>query len=324
MDALQPDGLYPDIVPFDSGRLAVPGGHELYYEQCGAPHGIPAVVLHGGPGSGCSPRQRRYFDPGCYRLVLFDQRGSGRSSPLGETRHNHTAELVADIDRLRSHLGIERWLVFGGSWGSTLAAAYAAAHKSSCAGVLMRGTFLAGSRDLDWFFGGAACLFPQEWERFAEVAPRRHRRNLLHWLARSFEGGDTDTQGRAAAAWQAWELCLGGSPPVEPPAGEALNRLVAKYRVQSHYLVRRCFLGEARVLRDISLLHGLPVAFVHGRLDFVCRPENAWRAHRTLSGSRLIWVDGAGHDPFHPEMARALVRATDGYAMQGDFGEVVQ
>jgi proline iminopeptidase len=252
--------------------------------------------------------------------VLFDQRGSGRSRPPGETRHNHTGELVADIERLRAHLGIVRWLVFGGSWGAALAAAYAAAHPSACAGALLRGIFLTGRRDLEWFFGGAADLFPEEWERFAGAAPKRHRRNLLHWLARTFESGSADDQQRAAAAWQAWEQCLGGSPPVEPPAGEALERLVAKYRVQSHYLARRCFLGEARVLRDVSLLRGFPVAFVHGRQDLVCRPENAWRASRTLSGSRLIWVDGAGHDPFHPAMARALARATDRYAAHGDFG----
>ena len=315
-----PDGLHPDIEPFDSGHLPVPGGHEIYYEQCGAPQGTPALVLHGGPGSGCSPRQRRFFDPQRYRAVLFDQRGSGRSRPPGETRHNHTGELVADIERLRAHLGIVRWLVFGGSWGAALAAAYAAAHPSACAGALLRGIFLTGRRDLEWFFGGAADLFPEEWERVAGAAPKRHRRNLLHWIARTFESGSADDQRRAAAAWQAWEQCLGGSPPVEPPAGEALERLVAKYRVQSHYLARRCFLGEARVLRDVSLLRGFPVAFVHGRRDLVCRPENAWRASRTLSGSRLIWVDGAGHDPFRPAMAHALTAATDRYAAHGDFG----
>ncbi len=175
--------LHPEIEPFDTGWLDVGDGHRLYFEQVGCREGLAAVYLHGGPGSGCSPRQRRFFDPRRYRAVLFDQRGSGRSTPRGETRHNTTEHLIADMERLRAHLDIERWLVVGGSWGASLAIAYAARHPNSVAGLVLRGVFLTGRRDLEWFFQESAAFAPDAWQRFAAIAPQRRRRNLLDYLA---------------------------------------------------------------------------------------------------------------------------------------------
>ena len=314
-------GLYPEIEPYDFGRLDVGVGHAVHYEQAGVHHGLPALYLHGGPGSGCSPAQRRFFDPGRYRAVLFDQRGSGRSLPSGETRHNTTDHLVADIERLRGHLGSQRWLVVGGSWGASLAIAYAARHKAAVAGLVLRGVFLTGKRDLQWFFQDAAAFVPEAWQRFAATAPKRRRRTLLDYLARCLGGEDPAKASAAAAAWARYEQALAGGPSA--PAGDASTqdaaRLVLKYRVQAYYLARRCFLGEAKLLACVSLLQRVPTAIVHGRLDLVCRQTNAWRVHQTLHGSRLRFVDGCGHHPFVPAMARAVTGAIDHFAEHGDF-----
>lgn len=315
--------LYPDIDPFDTGWLDVGDGHRVCFEQVGRRDGAAAVYLHGGPGSGCSPRQRRFFDPLRYRAVLFDQRGCGRSTPRGETRRNTTEHLIADMERLRTHLGIERWLVAGGSWGASLAIAYAALHPERVSGLVLRGVFLTGRRDLEWFFQEAAAFVPDAWQDFAAVAPQRRRRNLLDYVVRSLAGSDPDQALRAAWAWERYEQALSGGPATPPsdavPGTEAALRLVDKYRVQAHYLSRRCFLGEARLLHFTSLLQRIPAALVHGRLDLVCRPANAWRVHRTLHGSRLAFVPGCGHDPFVPAMARVMTGAIDHFAAHGDF-----
>ncbi|ANB19127.1 prolyl aminopeptidase [Dokdonella koreensis] len=314
--------LHAAIDPFDQGLLATGDGHTLHYEQVGRVDGVPAVFLHGGPGSGCSPRQRRFFDPQRYRAVLFDQRGCGRSTPRGDTRHNTTAHLVEDIERLREHLGIDRWLVVGGSWGSALALAYAGHHRERVAGLLLRGVFLTGRADTDWFFHGVRALAPDDWERFAAHFPRRHRRNLLDACARVFARGDADAVVRTAYAWSLYEHRL--LDPAAPQAGPALSAdllatLVDRYRVQIHYLARRCFLGERTLLGHAAGLHGIPMAIVHGREDRVCRPLAAWRLHRSVAGSRLALVAGGGHDPFAPAMATAFVGALDAFAGTGDF-----
>ncbi|HEY6984981.1 MAG TPA: alpha/beta fold hydrolase [Rhodanobacteraceae bacterium] len=310
---------------FDAGGLDVGHGHRLYYEQAGAADGMPVVLLHGGPGSGSTVRQREFFDGQRYRIVQFDQRGSGRSTPLGETRHNHTDALIADIEALRAHLAIERWLVCGGSWGSALAIAYAARHREQVAGLLLRGMFLTGQGDLDWFFHGVAALAPEANAEFLRVVPRRWQRSVAAWLDRCFERDDPRC-GEIAVAWQAYELALSGDHSVSRPGSTARTqdretspRLVAKYRVQAHYLRRRCFLGEAAVLRAASALRGVPVAIVHGAQDRICRPLNAWRVHRACAGSRLVWAVQAGHNPFHPAIAALLRDASDYFASAGDF-----
>lgn len=313
--------LLPAPAPLlGSGWLDVGHGHRIRYDQTGAARGIPVVLLHGGPGSSSSPGQRAFLDPARYRIVQFDQRGCGRSTPLGATLHNHTDALVEDIEALRRHLGVERWLVAGGSWGATLALAYAARHRERVSGVLLRGVFLAGQADLDWFFHGAAALAPEAHAAFMTAVPRRWRRRVVDWLDRCLADGDGARALRVAAAWQQYENRLERAPPGDLPleGAEAARRL-AKYRVQAHYLARRCFLGEAAVLRAASALHGVPLALVHGTDDWVCRPQNAWRVQRSCSGSRLAWAVGVGHGAGHPATQRLLRAAADGFAASGDF-----
>ncbi len=322
MNTVSGQPLFDPVEAFEHGSLAVPGGHRLALWQSGNPRGRPLLLLHGGPGSCASPMQRRFFDPALFRIVQFDQRGCGASEPAGETRHNHTAALLADIERIRGHLGIECWLVSGGSWGATLAAVYAAAHRARVEGLLLRALFLAGRADLAWFFGAAGALLPQAWQVFLQLAPRSRRRRFTSWLWQVFERDDEALQRRVAGGWQAWEVALQGGVAAGGAVDEAVLR---RYRLQAHYLARQCFLGEAAVLGAISRLHGLPVLMLHGRRDLVCRPVNSWRAWRSLTGSRLQWIDEAGHDPFAPAMASAMVAAAGCFAASGDFdglGEV--
>lgn len=305
-----------------SGWLEVGHGHRVWYAHGGAADGLPVVSLHGGPGSASTPRQREIFDPSRWRVVQFDQRGCGRSTPLGETAHNHADALIEDIEALRAHLGIERWLVSGGSWGSALALAYAARHPARVCGLLLRGIFLSGRADLDWFFHGVADCAPQANAQFLAAIPRHWRRRVPAWLERCFSGADADRQSRVATAWQRYEMQLDhptATTAAMPADDEARARLVAKYRVQAHYLARRCFLGEAAVLRAAAALRGIPVALVHGTRDLVCRPRNAWRLQRVIAGSRLAWADPAGHDPFHPAAFRLLRAASDAFAGTRDF-----
>jgi proline iminopeptidase len=309
----------PATTAFDAGWLDVDHGHRIRYEQSGSAAGIPVVMLHGGPGSGASPRQREMFEPSRWRIVQFDQRGAGLSTPQGATAHNHTGALIADIEALREKLGIERWLVAGGSWGATLALVYAARHRERVSGVLLRGVFLASDADLDWFFHGVAAFAPEAHAELIAHVPRRWRRNVPAWLDRCF-ARDDPRSAEIAAAWQRYELRLDRErADAIPSTADAAARLVAKYRVQAHYLARRCFLGERAVIRAASTLRGVPVAIVHGEHDWICRPENAWRVHRAAAGSRLAWAAGAGHSPFHPATSALMRSATDAFAANGDF-----
>lgn len=323
--AIDDPTLFPPVEPFMSGMLDVGDGHAVYFEQCGNPDGVPVVFLHGGPGSGCVARHRRFFDPARYRIVLFDQRGCGRSTPRGELRHNTAAHLVADIESLRAHLNIGRWLVFGGSWGSSLALAYCAAHKAACSGAILRGVFLTGKRDVEWFFQDMKAQLPDAWARLAARAPKRRQHDLLAWYADCIGGNDRAAALSVVREWMRWEDALtqpGRSVGEVPePAGDEVQRLIDKYRLQAHYLLRECFLGEKRLLDCAARMHGLPTAILHGRLDLICKPEAAWRVHRTLHGSRLRLVDGAGHSPFDAPMAQALVGATSHFAAHGDFAD---
>ncbi len=316
---------WPLPATFDANTLALDHGHHLYYEQAGAANGIPVLVLHGGPGSSSTQRQREFFDGEKFRIVQFDQRGCGRSEPRGAIEHNDTGALIADIERLREQLAIEGWLVFGGSWGAALALAYAAQHGERVTGMVLRGVFLTGKADLDWFFHGAAALLPEAHLRFIEQIPRRWRRSVPTYLDRSFQSGDTLKQSRLALEWQRYESAL-SSPYVAPRAApssadSAVDAWRATYTIQAHYLARRCFLGEAAVLRAAANLRGVPVAIVHGTLDFVCRPLNAWRLHRACAGSRLAWAEGAGHNPCHPASLRLLRDAVECFATQRDFAQ---
>ncbi|MDR3451432.1 MAG: alpha/beta fold hydrolase [Rhodoferax sp.] len=307
-----------------TGRLAVSAGHVLHWEDWGATGGVPAVVLHGGPGSGFSAALRRFFDPARYRVVAFDQRGCGRSTPRGETRNNDTALLIDDIEALRRHLGIAHWLVVGGSWGATLAIAYAAQHREVVSGMLLRGLFVPSQAELDWFFQGAAAQFPAAWQRLAAAAPATAQSDLLTWLGEVFAGPDRLLQRQAALAWLDWERTLAGAPATSPSLGdEALDAAIDRYRVQVHYLAHRCWLDEAGLSNACAGVQGLPVQLLHGRADAVCRPAAAWKAHEAMPGSRFRWVEGAGHDPFHPAMVAAMEDALEVFARQCDFAPKV-
>lgn len=307
--------LYPDTPPWRSQQWPVGQGHALRVQEFGHADGIPALVLHGGPGSGCSPLLRRVFDPRRYRVICVDQRGAGHSTPGGATRHNSTPDLLGDLRRLRLHLGLPGWLVVGGSWGATLALLHAADEPQAVAALLLRSSFLARAEDIDGFFQGAARLLPEAWQAFAASAPEAHRGKLLGWLAQVFRQGDAHSQQAAAAAWWAWEQALCGTlAPL--PQGAALQALVDRYRVQSHYLQQGCFL-EAPLLQRCAGVPPVPTLLLHADNDRVCRPEGALALHAQLPHAALRWVSAAGHDAGHPAMVAATVQALDGYAHSG-------
>ena len=286
--------------------------HRLYFETLGNPSGEPVLVLHGGPGSGCSPRLAELYDTARQCVVLFDQRGAGRSTPAGETRANTTAHLIADIELLRRHLGIARWRVTGGSWGATLALAYAAATPLATSGLVLRSTFMPGAANVRWFFQTMAELNPAAWQALAAVVPEGARHDLLAALQVCLNGADHAAARAAALAWVRYERALAEpSAPLDdrPPGIAELDRLVLKYRLQAHYLRAACFLDEAAFLSACEALAGLPVTLIHGRLDRVCPPANAERIHARIAGSRLVWVDGCGHEAFHPAMVSAWRQA---------------
>lgn len=302
--------------PCQAGLLPVDHGHVLHWEATGAVDGTPALVLHGGPGSGGSAALHGSFDLTRFRVVGFDQRGAGRSTPRGETRHNDTAALVGDIERLRRHLGIASWLVVGGSWGATLALAYAARHPQAVRGLLLRNLFVPSEAELHWFFQEAAAHQPHAWQSLAGLAPAAERGRLLAWLGRVFAGEDAALQERVTAAWLEWERALSGQAAGAPLAGAALQRAVDRFKVQAQYLLHGCWTGPQQ-WRGLAGL-GLPVLFLHGARDAVCRPAAARAVHEALAGSEFLLVD-AGHDPSHPAMAAAMAGALDTFAATGRF-----
>lgn len=305
--------LYPDTAPYRVHALGVPGGHVLHVEERGRPQGPAAVVLHGGPGSGSSPLLHRFFDPARWRIVSVDQRGADRSRPRGSTADNTTAHLVADLETLRGALGIARWLVVGGSWGATLALAYAMAHPGAVAGLLLRATFLAREEDIAGFFQPTDAGLADAWERFAAVAPAERRHAMLPFLADGLHA-DAGTARRMALAWWRWESTLATGAVAQPePSGDALDAQVDRYRVQGHYLLHRCWLDDPPLLERCDRLPPVPTLLLHGTEDRICRPGGALALHRRVPHSRLQRVEGAGHDPTHPAMVRAMVEALDGW-----------
>lgn len=310
--------------PLRQGHLAVGDGHRLYFETWGNPSGLPVLVLHGGPGSGTSPRVRELYDERLCHLVLFDQRGAGRSEPVGELRANDTAALLADIEQLRTHLGVGRWLVTGGSWGASLALAYAALHRPVVLGLLLRGIFLTGTEEVRSFFQRGWRWAPDAWAALAGCCLPAERDDLLAALQRRLEGNDRGLARAAALAWAEYERCLSvgrGVPAAAPEAPDvaAQDRLCAKYRLQAHYFRQECFLGEARLLAMAASLGDLPTAILHGRRDHVCRPRNALLVHRRIPGSVLRWIPRCGHEPFHPVMAAQWLACVRDFAARGRF-----
>jgi proline iminopeptidase len=287
-------------------------------QEFGHALGVPALLLHGGPGSGSSPLLRRFFDARRFRLICVDQRGAGASTPRGAVEHNTTPHLLDDLRAVRAALGVQRWLVVGGSWGATLALAHAADAPQAVAGLLLRSSFLAGAADIAWFFQGAAEVEPAAWQRFAAAAPPAERHALLPWLARTLQHGTRAAREQAALAWWQWEQALAGTR-AGAPDGDALSALVDRYRVQSHYLVHQCFFAGTPLLLRCALVPRVPTLLLHGRADRVCRPEGALALQRALPHAQLQWIDDAGHDPTHPAMAAALVHTLDHWAEHEDF-----
>lgn len=302
------DFLYPAIEPFERRMLDVGDGHQVYVEQCGSPEGIPVVVLHGGPGGGCSPAMRRYFDPSVYRVVLFDQRGCGRSRPHASVEANTTWHLVADIELIRETLGIDRWVVFGGSWGATLALVYAQTHVARVAYLALRGVFLMTRAELAWFYGGGAAHFwPREWEAFVGLLPEEERSDVIGGYHRRLFGDDPEAEVRFARAWVAWENALASITPergaLECPAGYAR----AFARLENHYFRNGGFLaGDGHILERANLIADIPGTIVQGRYDMICPPVSATALARRWPAGRLVMVPDAGHALSEPGISREL------------------
>jgi proline iminopeptidase len=305
--------LFPEIEPYTIGGLAVDSRHTLYWETCGNPDGVPLLFLHGGPGGGCLPHHRRFFDPAFWRMTLFDQRGAGRSVPLADITDNSTPHLVADIEQLRLHLGVERWLLFGGSWGSTLALAYAQAHPERCLGLVLRGVFLARPSELDWFLHGMGHIFPEAWRAFAGFLPAEERADLLGNYHRRLTDPDPAIHHPAARAWDAYEsACSTLLPQADAtPRFETDTSALAIARIEAHYFVHRAFLEDNQLLRDIGRIRHLPCTIVQGRYDIVCPATSADALARAWPGAELVIVPDAGHSVREPGVTRELVAAVE-------------
>ena len=309
--------LYPDIEPFDTGTLQVDARHRLYYEQCGNPKGKPVVMLHGGPGAGCGPKMRRFHDPKHYRIVLFDQRGAGRSTPHADLVDNTTHALVADIEALRTHLGIDRWQAFGGSWGSTLALAYAETHPERVTELVLRGIFMLRRWELEWFYQeGASRLFPDAWQQYLDGIPAVEHGDLISAYHRRLTHEDPAVRLAAARRWSVWEAATSflRQDPDFMSGHEEEAFALAFARIESHYFVNGGFFQhDDQLLRDAHRIRHIPGTIVHGRYDVVCPVQNAWDLKTAWPEATLHIAPTSGHSAFEPEIASLLVDATNAY-----------
>jgi proline iminopeptidase len=310
--------LFPEIEPFDSGHLAVDGLHSVYYEQCGNPRGKPAIFVHGGPGGGASVVHRRFWDPAAYRIVLFDQRGCGRSTPHAELRNNTTWDLIDDMERIREHLDIETWQLFGGSWGSTLSLAYAQRHPERVTEMILRGIFLLRRREIQWYYQeGASRIFPESWAKYLEPIAQEERHDLVSAYYRRLTSADREERIEAARAWSMWE----GSTSRLVPDPELIERTghasfaEAFARIECHYFINRGFFeDDDQLLSNMDLIAHIPAIIVQGRYDIVCPAESAYQLHKAWPTSSLIIAERSGHSALEPEIAQHLVEATERFA----------
>lgn len=307
--------LYPAIQPYDTGALQVSDLHRVHYELCGNPQGKPALFVHGGPGGGTDPSQRRFWDPDAYRVVLFDQRGCGRSTPYACLEENTTWDLVADMEKLRAHLGVERWQVFGGSWGSTLALAYAQKHPDRVTELILRGVFLIRREEVRWYYqAGCSRIFPDAWEGFLEPIPEDERDDLVRAYHRRLTSDEPAVRQRAARAWSGWEGRTSRlrQDPKLVARTEAARFAEAFARIECHYMIHEGFMEcDGQLLRDMPAIAHLPGVIVQGRYDVVCPPKSAWELHKAWPASELVIVPDAGHSALEPGTTEALVAATD-------------
>jgi proline iminopeptidase len=331
--------LYPECTPYRHELLKVSTTHAVYVEQCGNPDGVPVIFLHGGPGSGCNPAQRRFFDPAYYRIILFDQRGCGRSQPAGETQDNTTQALVEDIESIRKHLNIKHWHVFGGSWGSTLALAYATQHPNDIISLTLRGIFLSRPREINWFLGEVALFFPEAWSTLLEGVPADQRENILDYYAKLVFNTDTAISIPASIRWNAFESSImslvpkadhpgtaspdqtkvtqakstEASPAKDTSAVDGPTEL-ARARVQIHYIQHLCFIdGEQLITSAAKTLRQIPTTIVQGRYDMVCPPQTAWQLSHAMPHAELIIVPDAGHSAMEKGTCQALLATTERY-----------
>ncbi|HSQ70573.1 MAG TPA: prolyl aminopeptidase [Steroidobacteraceae bacterium] len=313
-----PRGLYPPIEPFRSGWLRVSDRHEIYWEESGNPRGKPAVFLHGGPGAGADPRARRFFDPRRYRIVVFDQRGCGRSRPYACLEENTTWDLVADIERLRRELGIDRWLVFGGSWGSTLALAYAQKHPRRVTELVLRGIFMLREAEIGWFYQqGASAIFPDRWEQYVAPIPRGERSDLVRAFHKRLTSPRRQTQLKAARAWSVWEASTSFLRQNEANVAKWAEDdfAIAVARIECHYFVNKGFMQRPdQLLRGVNRIRGIPCVIVQGRYDVVCPMQTAWELHCAWPEADFRVVPDAGHSALEPGILSELLAATDRFA----------
>ena len=310
--------LYPPIEPFHSGRLQVSELHTIYYEQAGNPDGKPVVFLHGGPGGGINAGYRQFFDPKQWRIVLFDQRGCGNSTPHAELRENTTWDLVRDIERIREHLGIDHWVVFGGSWGSTLSLAYSQTHPDHCKGLILRGIFLLRQKELLWFYQeGCSYIYPDAWESYLEPIPPEERHNLIAAYYKRLTSPDAEVRMQAAKAWSVWEA---STSKLFPDTGLQARFAEAEFadafaRIECHYFVNRGFFEtEDQILKNVDRIRHIPAVIVQGRYDVVCPMISAWELHRVWPEAELLVIPDAGHSMNEPGIRSALLEATDRFA----------
>ena len=309
--------LYPSIEPNQTGYLDVEGGHSLYYEECGNPSGKPVVFLHGGPGGGCTPTMRRFWNPEAYRIILFDQRGSGRSRPHASLDNNTTDDLVNDIEALREALQVERWQVFGGSWGSTLALAYCQAHPDRATEIVLRGIFMLRHKEIEWFYQhGASEIFPDRWQHYLAPIPETERHDLLSAYYRRLTGEDPAVRMEAARAWSIWEGTTSTLLPNEGVAEAfgADDLAIALARIECHYFVNGGFMTENQLIDNVDRIRHIPAVIVHGRYDVVCPVVSAWELAEAWPEADLKITPDAGHAAFEPGNVHELITATDRFA----------
>lgn len=312
--------LYPELEPFEKNHLKTDGLHDIYYEVCGNPKGIPVVFLHGGPGSGCNPTQRRFFDPAYYRIILIDQRGCGRSIPQGMTTQNTTADLVSDINAIRHALNIKEWLVFGGSWGSTLGLSYALAFPQHVTGLILRGIFLSRPSELNWFLGDVSHFYPEVWHALISYLPVNEQHDVLTAYSRRIFNDDSAVNVPAAAQWNAFENAIMRLVPNDPKSTDIKSLTsnedqaaieVARARVQIHYIQHDCFVDGELILKESAKLAHIPTTIVQGRYDMVCPPKSAWELSRAMPHAAFHIIQDAGHSAMEVGVTSALVEATE-------------
>ncbi|MET0378364.1 MAG: prolyl aminopeptidase [Spongiibacteraceae bacterium] len=314
-----PPSLFPDIKPYATHKLAVDAPHQLYVEECGIPDGIPVLFVHGGPGGGCTPKHRCFFDPTVYRIILFDQRGSGRSTPHAELNGNNTDALVADIERLREFLGVDKWLLFGGSWGSTLSLVYAERFPERVLGLILRGIFLCRRQDLLWFYQeGANHVFADYWQQYVAPVPLAERGDMMSAYYRLLTGNNELARMGAAKAWSGWEAQCSTLKPDTQLVDQFTDPrfALALARIEAHYFVNDAFLEPNEIVENAHRLKGIPGVIIHGRYDMVCPADNAFALKQAWPEADLHIIKDAGHSAMEPGITEALVRATNRFARE--------